>query len=611
VFEKHVLSEVAAEVARRIVNIPKGRQFVEHRRARFMVDAVKQIVRKGSDKARAALLREAAELADIETRFLARLGRDVLGAQFRTPAPSLVEAAITRTPMMGRSFGEWFTDFVPRQTETRVVARVQAGMVAGESTDQILRGLQGTKAAGYTNGELARSRTALKAMTQTTMTHTSSHARDLTFRKNADVVPKVRWVSTLDLRTTPMCFDGSTRVRSVGDVSRVFRRHYHGDILLIATASGKQVRCTPNHPILTARGWLPAKEIRPKAEVLYSIEGDGLCVRCQDEVGVPPTLAQLADAAFEPSRGHVLRVAASRADFHGDGARGDGQVDVADLDAHLVHGVETSLGQHLGNLLLGRPDVGLGVGLHGAANQGHGLGAHERIDMAAQLGLAVLEDLVDRRLAVPHGFGDGDRLHAFSEQLEHLVAHLSGEGEGLAANRLSTDADSLKGGRDGGRRHAEVACQRCGRFTVAVSADDVVEVRGQFHSGHVFNLQTTSGFYSANGIVAHNCIALDSRTWKVDEPHPLPPAHIGCRSTLVPAIGPPIGMRAALGRRVEGKTNAEQWLRGRSVADQNRALGKAKAEAWRAGKLDVDEMVDSLFGRVISNRDLRTAGILD
>lgn len=86
---------------------------------------------------------------------------------------------------------------------------------------------------------------------------------------------------------------------------------------------------------------------------------------------------------------------------------------------------------------------------------------------------------------------------------------------------------------------------------------------------------------------------------------------MNCRSTLVPAIGPPIGMRAALGGRVEGKTTAVEWLRGRSVADQNLVLGKAKATAWRAGKLEVDEMVDSLFSRVISNRDLRAAHVLE
>lgn len=310
VFERHVLQEVADEVARRIVNIPRGRQFMEHRRARFLVDAVKLIVREGSERAKTKLLDEAKALAGLEVRFLQKAGKDILGAQFRTAAPSLVEAAITRQPMLGRPLGEWFSDWVPKATEARIVARVRAGMVAGEAAPQIVRSLQGTRALQYTDGVMAQSRRAVAMLTRTTMTHTSSVARDLTFQKNSDVVERVRWVATLDLRTSLIC------------------------------------------------------------------------------------------------------------------------------------------------------------------------------------------------------------------------------------------------------------------------------------------------------------ASLDGKTWAVDEPHPSPPAHPDCRSTLGPAIGPPAGMRAALGGRVDGKTTVEQWWKTRSVAEQNMAIGKAKAEAWRAGKLTIEEMVDTALGRTLSLDELRAAGRL-
>jgi SPP1 gp7 family putative phage head morphogenesis protein len=205
VFERSVLQEVAGEVARRIETMPRGRAFLEHRRARFLVDAVGKIVQRGSERARRALLSEARDLARSEVRFLRQVGKDVIGAQFTTPAPALVEAAITDTPMMGREFGKWFTEWVPQQTEARVVARVRAGMVAGETTPQIVRALRGTSGQGFANGELARARHALSTITRTTLTHTANLARDLTFRDNVDVVPRVRWLSVLDLRTSTQC----------------------------------------------------------------------------------------------------------------------------------------------------------------------------------------------------------------------------------------------------------------------------------------------------------------------------------------------------------------------------------------------------------------------
>lgn len=205
VFERHVLEEIAAEVARRIQNIPRGRQFLEHRRARFMIEAVQQIVRDGSARAKKALLGEAFDLASLEVKWLGRVGGDILGASWRTPAPSLVEAAITKTPMLGRPFGEWFDDWVPRATESRIVARVRAGMLAGETTPQIVRSLQGTPGAGYADGKLVESRRAVSMLTRTTMTHTSVVARDLTFRRNDDVVDRVGWIATPDLRICPIC----------------------------------------------------------------------------------------------------------------------------------------------------------------------------------------------------------------------------------------------------------------------------------------------------------------------------------------------------------------------------------------------------------------------
>lgn len=310
VFERSVLEQVASEVARRIVNIPPGRQFLEHRRARFLVDAVKQVVRQGSERARTALLSEASDLARAEVEWLGRVGKDLIGVSWRTPAPALVESAVTRTPMMGRPFGEWFSDWIPKQTETRIVARVRAGMLAGESPREITTALQGTRAAGYRNGVMAQSRRAMETIVRTTVAHTAAQARNLSFLRNADVVQKVRWLSVLDLRT--------------------------------------------------------------------SIQ----------------------------------------------------------------------------------------------------------------------------------------------------------------------------------------------------------------------------------------CMALDGKTWPVAEPHPMPPIHPRCRSTLTPAIGPPIGKRAALGGRVEANVVSPEWLKTRTVAEQNLALGRTRAEAWRAGRLSIDEMTDVLGTRVLTLDELRAAGRL-
>lgn len=203
--EREVLSAVAAEVAQRLVHISRGRQALALRNTQFLLRAVREIVRDGSAQAKAVVVREAQALAELEVRWLVKVGDAALGVQFETPAPSLVRAAMERTELMGRKFGAWFEEWVPRRTEAAVVARVQAGLVAGESTPAIIEGLQGTEVGSYRNGVLAPTRQALETLVRTTATHTNAQARDLTFRANADVVAQVRWHSVLDLRTTIIC----------------------------------------------------------------------------------------------------------------------------------------------------------------------------------------------------------------------------------------------------------------------------------------------------------------------------------------------------------------------------------------------------------------------
>ena len=58
---------------------------------------------------------------------------------------------------------------------------------------------------------------------------------------------------------------------------------------------------------------------------------------------------------------------------------------------------------------------------------------------------------------------------------------------------------------DAGSAHSELLSDLSHGFPAAVCCDKVVSVNVRAFSGHVFNLQTASGFYIANGIKSHNC----------------------------------------------------------------------------------------------------------
>jgi SPP1 gp7 family putative phage head morphogenesis protein len=88
----------------------------------------------------------------------------------------------------------------------------------GLTTDQIVRTLRGTAAAKFTDGVLQRSRRSIEMTTRTALNHTANVAREEIYKRNSDIISGVRWVSTLDTRTSDICIalDGQVFVAGEG-----------------------------------------------------------------------------------------------------------------------------------------------------------------------------------------------------------------------------------------------------------------------------------------------------------------------------------------------------------------------------------------------------------
>lgn len=72
------------------------------------------------------------------------------------------------------------------------------------------------------------------------------------------------------------------------------------------------------------------------------------------------------------------------------------------------------------------------------------------------------------------------------------------------------------------------------------------------------------------------CQSLSGKIFAIDEPHPVPPAHIRCRSTLLPRkndTAPPL-------HKPYG-----EWLKAQDSRVQDEVLGKARGEAFRKGDI--------------------------
>jgi len=533
------------------------------------------------------------------------------------PSAGLMREVVYRRPFQGRLLKDWFAG-IGEGMHRSVQDQLRIGLIEGESTGAIMARIRGTGAIPGV-GRAAK-RQAL-TVARTAITHVTTQAREATYQENAHLMNGVQWVSVLDAKTTDYCFDGSSLVVSLGAPLRVFRRSYQGDMAIIRTASGKELRATPNHPVLTARGWLPAHELKPVHDVLYAFSGEGLCVPCRKYVGAPPTFSEVADAALDPSRSNVFAKSTSAADFHGDGAGTNGDISVATLHGDLMRDIESRIFESAGDEVLGRLYAG-SVGLDGLGATLNHLGLQPGSwKMAPELNSSFVQDAVHDCLTSANRTANGIGLHTAIEHLDDTASLDIGNAKLLTSGVMFHEPVPLEVGGHGRCSCSVVPCQRCGALAVTVSTDQIRSVRVKTnYSGHVFNLQTETGSYLISGCLVHNCYTLDGQVFPIGE-GPRPPGHLSCRSTTAPSVkslyelgltkaeykATDPGMRAAFGSTgpasVPINITGEQFLRRQSKEFQAEVLGKGRAELFRRGKVSFSKFVDHR-GRPMSLREL-------
>jgi hypothetical protein len=128
--------------------------------------------------------------------------------------------------------------------------------------------------------------------------------------------------ATFDSRTS--CLVGSTRVAGTM-VRAIFRRTYEGAGTRIVTESGRKLTATPNHPMLTRRGWIGAGQLRLGDELVCDAgEEHSGAARNEHITGRPPMISEVFEAIHR--EGDVSRRRGTKQDFYGDGT--DREIDV-------------------------------------------------------------------------------------------------------------------------------------------------------------------------------------------------------------------------------------------------------------------------------------------
>jgi hypothetical protein len=280
------------------------------------------------------------------------------------------------------------------------------------------------------------------------------------------------------------CFPSTVRAYPLGDLRASIAAPYDGPMVTVNVASGGSLTGTPNHPVLTQRGWIALGALnvgdklvrhRPRQRnVILGLVLRALPAPAPEVHHRPPTLGEVHRSLSKT--GYVQRVARTAVDFHGDPPAGD--VDVVRPHRLLHHRLLTRLAKHGGSAALPNADVlpGLLAALSFRGLLGNACSAAPTSVIRGQRKTLTL-------------LGSGAR---------HADGH-----SGPATPPLDTSSQQPMSDRSSVNanfsRQSEFGCAS------EVALDQILYIETLAYVGHVHTLSTSTDSFVADGFIVHNC----------------------------------------------------------------------------------------------------------
>lgn len=321
-----------------------------------------------------------------------------------------------------------------------------------------------------------------------------------------NVTGTVNWPARAKTVAVTECLPHDALV-SGANVVAAYRRWYEGDMVTVLTQDGHRFTGTPNHPMLTQRGWV-GLGLLTHQDCLVAYDGnvDEPVVPLNPDVqAAPATIAQVFDAV--KAVGVVSRIAGRKPDFHGDGQQGD--VDVLCSCGSLRFGSFADLSEAVQDNGFEGPDFTQAL----LAASSRFLRTFDWPDGISFAGCSCLDSICCQQ--------PGNDVPAAAELVADFLGAsaipvkgndnfgLQGASDGLYVNPLTGTDVALDAILTENRVDLVCGESQPGRYGHAAQAafikfSDVIDISTSPFSGHVYNLSTVQGYFAANGLVTGN-----------------------------------------------------------------------------------------------------------
>ena len=181
-----------------------------------LLASVRQINSAAYQKIRHDLQTELADLVAYEQGYQQQLFQNTLPVTFEVsaaPVAQVVSSAMAR-PFQGRLLSEWMAG-LEAEKAAKIRDAIRIGYVEGQTIQEMVQRIKGTKARQYQDGILEITRRNAETIVRTAVSHTANHTRQKFAEANDDLVKGVKWLSTLDGKTSDVCISRDSKVYPV------------------------------------------------------------------------------------------------------------------------------------------------------------------------------------------------------------------------------------------------------------------------------------------------------------------------------------------------------------------------------------------------------------
>ena len=212
-------AEVRRELENRMELLIAGGDIPRHYRRRIhaLEKAIRDIRKKAYTKIATDFRSEYMDILVEEVSYAAEAVERAIPVALALAIPSAPTLnQLLSKPFEGRTLSDWIKYMTERDVD-RIISRAKIGIVQGQNSGDIIRGVLGTRKARGKDGLTQASRREITSITRTATNFFGNQARRELFKQNEDVIAYEQYVAILDTRTTIICMSLDGNRYAVGD----------------------------------------------------------------------------------------------------------------------------------------------------------------------------------------------------------------------------------------------------------------------------------------------------------------------------------------------------------------------------------------------------------